>query len=73
MPTTNVSLRNCVDCGRTDDHPRHVMVLVDQSEAHHHIDCGARRTPACEHCAAQIEASGDKSGEALRKFLRGDD
>lgn len=64
--------RNCTDCGQVDDHPRDLVVLPDGSEAHHHIDCGARRTPPCQGCADQVEKSGGASGDDLRSFLRGD-
>ncbi len=71
MPT-ETSLRNCTDCGQVDDHPRDSVGLPDGSEAFHHIDCGARRTPPCESCAGQIDRYDGATGDKLRRYLRGE-
>ena len=64
--------RRCgVCCGR-DDHPRDVVELPGGSAFFHHFDCGVLLSPPCQHCTERIKESGDKSGEPLRKFLRGD-
>ena len=73
MPSTSANLRNCTDCGQVDDHPREsVVILGVDAEIFHHIDCGALRNPPCESCADLVKKSGNKSGEELRKFLRGE-
>ena len=63
--------RRCYVCGGRDDHPRDVTLLPDGSFGHHHFDCGAFTDPPCGCCSERVKASGNKSGGALRKFLKG--
>lgn len=63
--------RRCYVCGQRDDHPRDHVVLIDQSSAFHHIDCGARLNPPCFSCEQRLSDSGDATGDALRSFLTG--
>lgn len=65
--------RRCAVCGARDDHPRDIRELPGGVAVFHHFDCGVLLSPPCEHCVERVEASGDKSGEPLRKFLRGDE
>jgi hypothetical protein len=65
-------IRDCVGCGQTDDHPRHVHALPDGSTANFHMDCCAiiRR---CEVCKAQLDGvggvEGNPKGQSLRDHL----
>lgn len=61
--------RNCIGCGQVDDHPRHVIVLGDGSDAPWHMDCHARSEPGCEVCASQISGANGATGDALRQYL----
>lgn len=63
-------LRNCLGCGQTDDHPRHVIHL-GETEAAWHMDCHARTNPPCEVCADQIREAEGLTGHALRDHLTG--
>lgn len=65
-------VRNCVGCGGTDDHPRHVHALPDGTAFYLHMDCCAI-SKDCEVCKAQLEGvggvEGNPKGDALRKHL----
>lgn len=60
--------RTCIGCGITDDHPRHVIALPDNTEVTWHMDCHARTTP-CESCAHTVEIAAGATGDALREVL----
>lgn len=61
-------IRNCVGCGQTDDHPRHIVDIGGVDVLWHH-DCHARTTD-CEVCAAVTESAGDGvTGDELRAHI----
>jgi hypothetical protein len=52
--------RTCIACGQIDDHPKHVVALMDGSDAAYHHDCHARSSAACAICAAVVASSDAK-------------
>lgn len=62
-------VRSCLACGQTDDHPRHMVVLSDGSEAFWHMDCHSRISPPCSVCAEVISGADGVTGDALRSHI----
>lgn len=62
-------LRNCIGCGRVDDHPRHVVDAGGVDVVWHH-DCHFRAT-GCEICEA-VAAEG-LTGDELREHIVNND
>jgi hypothetical protein len=63
-------VRNCLACGQTDDHPRHVVDLGEGREVSFHMDCHARMNPACPLCVEQTSGvPAGTIGEDLRAHL----
>lgn len=60
--------RTCIGCGLTDDHPRHVIVLPDNTEVSWHMDCHAR-TAQCEACSHSVAIGAGATGDDLRALL----
>jgi hypothetical protein len=65
-------VRNCVGCGASDDHPRHVVSLTDGNTANYHMDCHVL-IANCDVCEAQLEGvggvKGNPKGDDLREHL----
>lgn len=62
-------VRACLGCEQPDDHPKHVLALVDGSEVAWHMDCHA--TSGCPVCAEAIREKGDARGDEFRVILEG--
>lgn len=63
-------VRNCVGCGQTDDHPRHVVDVGGGQELAWHMDCHSRVTPPCGVCTHQLlDVAVGTTGQALRDHL----
>ena len=63
-------LRTCSACGLVDDHPRHVVGMVNRHGARSesmHLDCCA--ASGCELCTDTVTRSGGLSGQALIDHL----
>jgi len=60
--------RTCIGCTKTDDHPRHVVYVGDESEVTWHMDCHVIAT-GCEVCEQQIAAAKGAKGDQLRDHL----
>jgi hypothetical protein len=65
--------RNCVACGQVDDHPRHVVVLADGSDAPYHHDCHSRLNPPCAICQVIAQSAQGVTGDALREHIVNND
>lgn len=63
-------IRPCIGCQQADDHPRHVVILADQTEVPWHMDCHVLTT-GCELCAQQLAGADGATGAALRDHLVG--
>lgn len=64
-------MRFCIGCAQTDDHPRHVVVVLSeqgQVEVPWHMDCHAALT-GCPTCTEQTEGAEGLRGDALRAHL----
>ena len=70
-PRSGMDLRGCTDCAQYDADPKHILVLPDETEVHHHLDCGARRSPPCELCAPQLVGWDGTTGDGLRQHILG--
>lgn len=70
-------IRTCLLCGKTDDHPRLVMVstLPGHPDINYHHDCFVIANPddgsdpGVTEIHALVAAAKGKQGDALRKFL----
>lgn len=63
-------IRGCGVCGRADDHPRHVVGLVNArgpAPEPRHIDCCA--AAGCAACAQTVAESEGRTGQALIEWL----
>lgn len=64
-------VRTCIGCEKTDDHPRHDILLQlepELVEVSWHLDCHAIGT-GCETCTAQTAGADGKTGDAMRKHI----
>lgn len=64
-------IRDCAACGVRDDHPRHVVGLINVARGTVppvplHLDCCAAR--GCESCAETVRAAGG-TGTTLINYL----
>lgn len=67
---TDRPMRDCVECGQVDDHPRHVVSMIVEGRptvTTRHLDCCAAR--GCESCAASEEQTAGARGSALVELL----
>lgn len=62
-----LAIRNCLGCGQSDDHPRHITVVADGTEVAWHMDCHA--LTGCEVCQSTLEDVTGMKGDQLREFL----
>lgn len=64
-------IRGCAECGRNDEHPRHVEGTVNRGvvgpPTPRHIDCCAAR--GCPLCIATVADAGGKTGQDLIDHL----
>ena len=70
-------LRTCSACGRVDDHPRHVVGMVNRPgtwawdlkrmATSMHLDCCAQS--GCALCLDSLDRAGGLSGQALIDHL----
>ncbi len=67
MPAGTV--RTCIGCGQTDDHPKHRYGAgpTDPGQRCYHLDCHAAM--GCETCKPQIVDKGDLRGDDFRAQL----
>jgi hypothetical protein len=63
-------VRTCIGCGQIDDHPRHVIALLDGSTVTWHHDCHAIATG--DPVSAAVAASG-LTGDELRDHIVAND
>jgi len=62
-------MRPCIGCGKSDDHPRHHILLNDgeHTSVFWHMDCHA--ASGCDVCSDQIAGAKGAKGDKLRTHL----
>jgi hypothetical protein len=64
-PATHRVGLQCVACGITDDHPKHVHAEADGSTTVKHIQCCG-----CTSCVVHLDHAGDKRGLELAAHIQ---